>query len=120
MTITLRNSDTMPRSAGIARLVGDHTVDEFHRGRRREEGVPIPAWIQDGGGVSTVEPGETVTVSQVLAPGKYGIADDETHGGEGEGKSLAELGAKGEFTVTGEATPTPSCPPSPPPLTADR
>jgi hypothetical protein len=40
----------------------------------------------------------------VLAPGRYAIADDESTEGEGEGKSFADLGAKGEFTVTGEAS----------------
>jgi len=105
VTLTLTNSDTVPRSAGIARLVGNHTVDEYiDTVNTDEEGPPIPAWIEDGGGVGTVEPGETVTVSQILPPGKYGIADDETKGGQGEGKTYGQLGAKGEFTVTGEAS----------------
>ncbi|HEV2776231.1 MAG TPA: hypothetical protein VGV90_11625 [Solirubrobacteraceae bacterium] len=101
VTMTLTNSDKVPRSAGIVRLVGDHTVDEF-REVVSEEGAPIPAWIEDGGGVPTVPPGETVSVTQVLAPGKYAIADDESEEGE-NGKSFADLGAKGEFMVTGEA-----------------
>lgn len=101
VTMTLKNADTIPRSAGIVRLVGDHTVDEFRAVVAKEE-APIPDWIQDGGGISTVQPGETATVTQVLAPGTYAIADDESEEGE-NGKSLAELGAKGEFTVTGEA-----------------
>ena len=102
VTMTLTNNDTVPRSAGIVRLVGDHTVDEFREAVSAEEGAPIPDWIEDGGGISTVQPGETASVTQVLAPGKYGIADDESEEGE-DGKSFADLGAKGEFTVTGEA-----------------
>ncbi len=105
VTLTLTNSDTVPRSAGIARLVGNHTVDEYiDTVNTDEEGAPIPAWIEDGGGVGAVEPGETVTVSQILPPGKYAIADDETKGGQGEGETYGQQGAKGEFTVTGEAT----------------
>ena len=105
VTMTLTNSDTVPRSAGIVRLVGDHSVDDFLEAvESEEEGFPIPNWIEDGGGVSTVEPGETASVTQVLAPGRYAITDDETAGGEGEGPSHAERGAKGEFTVTGPAS----------------
>jgi len=102
-TITLKNSDSVPRAAGFIRLVGDHTVDEAIKATGGE-GTPIPPWVEDGGGVSTVKPGETATVTQVLAPGRYAISDDETAGGQGEGKTYAELGAKGEFTVTGPAS----------------
>jgi hypothetical protein len=101
VTMTLTNTDKVPRSAGIVRLVGDHTVDEFRKAVE-EEGAPIPDWIQDGGGITAVAPGESRSVTQVLAPGKYAIADDESEEGE-NGKSFADLGAKGEFTVTGEA-----------------
>jgi hypothetical protein len=103
VTITLTNQDTIARAAGIARLVGDHTVDEYHKVVSKDGG-PIPDWIEDGGGVYTVPPGETRSVTQVLAPGKYAITDNETTEGDGEGESLADLGAKGEFTVTGPAS----------------
>jgi uncharacterized protein (DUF2141 family) len=102
VTMTFKNADTIPRSAGIVRLLGDHTVSEFRKAIAKQ-GTPIPDWIQDGGGVSTVKPGETASVTQVLTPGRYAIADDETLEADGEGKDLADLGAKGEFTVTGEA-----------------
>jgi uncharacterized cupredoxin-like copper-binding protein len=105
VTMTLTNSDKIARSAGIVRLLGYHTVDEYRAAIETDkEGAPIPNWIEDGGGVSTVQPGETGRVTQVLAPGRYGIADDESTEGEGEGASLASLGAKGEFTVTGKAS----------------
>ena len=103
VTMTLTNSDTVSRSAGIVRLLDNHTVEEFRK-VVEEEGAPIPDWIEDGGGLPGVEPGATATVTQVLAPGRYGISDDETEGGQGEGKSYADLGAEGEFTVTGAAS----------------
>ena len=103
VTMTLTNSDTVARSAGIVRLLDDHTVEEVRKAAA-EEGAPIPDWIEDGGGLSRVEPGATATVTQVLAPGRYGISDDETKGGQGEGTTYAELGAEGEFTVTGAAS----------------
>lgn len=102
VTMTLTNHDKVPRSAGIVRLLGDHTADDF-RNAVEKEGGPIPEWIQDGGGVSTVLPRGAVSVTQVLAPGKYAIADDESEPGE-DGKSFADLGAKGEFMVTGPAS----------------
>ncbi|HEV2061058.1 MAG TPA: hypothetical protein VGR11_17030 [Solirubrobacteraceae bacterium] len=103
--MTLTNSDKVPRSAGIVRLLGDHSVDELIKVIRNiGDGIPIPNWIQDGGGVSTVKPGETASVTQVLAPGRYAITDDETAGADGEGPTNAERGAKGEFTVTGPAS----------------
>lgn len=105
VTMTLTNSDKVPRSAGIVRLLGDHTVDDFLKVvESDEQGFPIPGWIEDGGGVSTVEPGDTASVTQVLAPGRYAISDDETAGGDGEGPGHAQRGAKGEFTVTGPAS----------------
>ncbi len=98
VTLTLKNSDTSFRSAGIVRLLDDHTVDEFEKAVD-EEGAPIPAWIEDGGGIAGVKPGQTRSVTQVLAPGRYGITDDESE--EGQEKSNSDRGARGEFTVTG-------------------
>ena len=103
VTMTLKNSDTVSRSPGIVRLLDGHTVEEFRK-TVAERGAPIPDWIEDGGGLPGVEPGATATVTQVLAPGRYGISDDETEGGQGEGTTYAELGAEGEFTVTGAAS----------------
>lgn len=103
VTITLKNSDSVSRSAGIVRLVGDHTVDDYLK-TLAKDGGPIPNWIQDGGGIPGVAPGATDSVTQVLAPGRYAIADDETEGGQGEGTAFSQLGAKGEFTVTGDAS----------------
>lgn len=106
VTMTLKNSDSGPRSAQIVRIVGDHTIDDVLKVTSSDsEGRPIPSWIQDGGGVTAVKPGATASVTQVLAPGKYGIWDDEggEEGGDEGSPSNDELGAKGEFTVTGPA-----------------
>jgi hypothetical protein len=104
VTMTLRNSDTVPRSAQLLRIVGEHSLDEVVD-VVTADGEEIPAWVQDGGGVPAVEPGGTGTAAQVLAPGRYVLVDDEEAEGEGEGEAArthAELGAVGEFTVTGE------------------
>ena len=98
--MTLRNKDTGPRSAQIVRVEGDHTVEDVLKVVNTEE-AKIPDWIQDGGGLGGVRPGASETVLQVLAPGRYVIWDDEG-GGEGDAPGNDDLGAKGEFTVTGE------------------
>ena len=98
--MTLTNKDSVPRSAQIIRLAGGHTVDDVLKiVNSEEQGVKIPAWMQDGGGVGAVGPRASRTATQVLTPGTWAIWDDE--GGD-EGPGNSELGAKGHFTVTGE------------------
>jgi len=100
VNMTLTNSDTVPRSAQLLRIVGNHPIADVVK-VVTGDGEKIPNWVQDGGGVAAVEPGESATASQVLAPGRYVLLDDEQ--GEGDdAKSYAELGAAKEFTVTGE------------------
>ena len=99
--MTLTNSDSVPRSAQIVRVEGDHTVDDVLKIVNADE-TKIPEWMQDGGGVSAVKPGATATATQVLAPGKYVIWDDEG-GDDDDAPGHDELGAKGEFEVTGPA-----------------
>ncbi len=101
VNMTLKNSDTRPRSAQIIRVTGDQTVDDVLKVVNADE-TKIPAFMQDGGGIAAVKPGETGTASQVLAPGRYVIWDDDG-GDEEDAPSNDELGAKGEFQVTGPA-----------------
>ena len=97
--MSLANNDTVPRSAQIIRVTGNHTVDDVLKIVNAEE-AKIPDWMQDGGGVSTVKPRGLGRAMQLLAPGKYVIWDDEG-GDEEDAPGNDELGAKGEFTVTG-------------------
>ena len=99
--LSLANNDTVPRSAQIVRVEGDHTVDDVLK-IVNADAAKIPDWLQDGGGVSTVKPRKLGRAMQLLTPGKYVIWDDE--GGDDEdAPGNDELGAKGEFTVTGPA-----------------
>ena len=102
VTLTLTNTDSAPRSAQIVRVEGDHTVDDVLKVVNAEEETKIPEWMQDGGGLGAVKPGDSATATQVLAPGKWVIWDDEGDDEDAPGNS--ELGAKGEFTVTGPAS----------------
>lgn len=99
VSLTLTNDDSVPRSAQILRVEGDHTVEDVLKVVNADE-TKIPDWMQDGGGTSAVKPGASGTATQNLAPGRYVIWDDE--GGD-DGPGFDELGAKGEFTVTGAA-----------------
>ena len=101
VNMTLQNADTRKRSAQIIRVTGDQTVDDVLKIVNGDE-TKIPEFMQDGGGIPSVAAGETATVTQVLAPGRYVIWDDEG-GDEDDAPSNDELGAKGEFTVTGPA-----------------
>ena len=100
VTMTLTNSDTVPRSAQLLRIVGDHSIDEIVK-VITSDAAEIPNWLQDGGGVAAVKPGAIASATQLLVPGRYVLVDDEE--GEGEGaKANAEFGATAEFRVTGE------------------
>jgi hypothetical protein len=101
VTLTLTNSDTVPRSAQILRVLEDHTVEEVLKVVNAES-TKIPDWMQDGGGLGAVKPGDTKSATQNLAPGRYVIWDDEG-GDDDDAPGNDELGAKGEFMVTGEA-----------------
>jgi hypothetical protein len=68
VSMTLKNSDRRPRGAQIVRIVGDHNskaVVSLLEG----DSAKIPEYVQDGGGVAAVKPGETKTVTQNL-PGQ--------------------------------------------------
>ena len=102
VTMTLTNNDKVGRSAQIIRVTGDQTVDDVLKIVNAEE-TKIPAFMEDGGGLGEVAPGESASATQNLAPGKYVIWDD-SGGDEEDAPSNDELGAKGEFMVTGEAS----------------
>ena len=101
--ISLRNSDDLPREAQIIRVTGGQSPEEVIEAVSGEEGAPIPDFVQDGGGVAPVQPGQTGTVTQVLAPGDYVAIDLFEEEGEEETQSNAELGATASFTVEGDA-----------------
>jgi len=99
--ITLKNSGKGPHDAQILRVEGDKTVDEvISSSIDSGEGAKIPEWITDGGGLGTVAPGETKTVTEVLQPGTYYLLDSES--APGSEKPNARKGGAVKFEVTGE------------------
>ncbi|HEX6389976.1 MAG TPA: hypothetical protein VFZ89_11025 [Solirubrobacteraceae bacterium] len=115
VTMSLSNADTVPRSVQLLRIVGEHSIEEVMK-VVTADGEEIPTWIQDGGGVPAVKPDGLGTATQVLAPGRYVLIDDEEGAGD-NAKSNAELGAVGEFTVNGKRTRA-TLPPQPATITA--
>jgi hypothetical protein len=90
--ISFTNSTKGPHSAQLVRAGQGHTPQEALAAGNAwgENGKPLPDWAVTAGGLGDVEQGETGTVTQELAPGKYVVAD-------------LESGASAEFEVTGES-----------------
>ncbi len=102
VSITLKNSGKGLHDAQIVRVEGGRSADEVISNTvDSEEGAPIPAWIAGGGGVGTVAPGQSRTVTQVLEPGTYYALDSES--AEGSEKPNARKGGVAKFEVTGES-----------------
>lgn len=116
VNMRLTNTDKVPRAAQIVRVLGDHTVDEVLT-IVNGDAAKVPSWMQDGGGTPAVKPGATTEPMQILAPGKYVIWDDEG-GDEDDAPGNDELGARGEFTVTGRAATDAELPERPATVTA--
>lgn len=90
--ISFTNSAKGGHSAQLVRAAQGHTPQAALAAGKAwgEKGKRLPDWALTAGGLGDVEPGETATVTQELAPGTYLVADLET-------------GANAEFEVTGEA-----------------
>jgi hypothetical protein len=90
--LELTNRSDGPRDAQLVRVEGDHSAEEFLRVIERQGG-PIPDWIQDGGGVSQTDPGQTASATQDLAEGKYIVAAETA--GEGGEPATTEMTVEG-------------------------
>jgi hypothetical protein len=90
--ISFTNSAKGDHSAQLVRAEQGHTPKEALAagGAWADGGKPLPDWALVAGGVGDVEPGDTATVTQELAPGRYLIADLNSE-------------ATAEFEVTGDA-----------------
>jgi len=70
--ITFTNSGDAASDMQLIRIEGDHTPGEVVEGLgKATQGKPFPDWFFAGGGTSTVRPGKSETVTQVLEPGAY-------------------------------------------------
>lgn len=101
LEITLTNSGKVNHEFQIIRLEGG-TPDEakkFFIDVADQEGIPIPASLKDGGGVTEIPAGKTQTTMNLVKAGTWVYACVVSEGG-----SHTKKGMFGTFTVTGTST----------------
>lgn len=70
--ITMTNDSDSNADLQLIRVEGDHSPAEVVSGLGKAiQGKAFPDWFFAAGGIGTLEPGESATVTQVLQPGKY-------------------------------------------------
>jgi hypothetical protein len=99
VNLTLTNSGQGPHSLQFIKVEGDHTIEEWREFLDTEETVPVPDWISEGGGIGTVNPGQTGTSSFELTEGRHFAWDDESD--QNDVPNTAKGGIL-EVTVSGE------------------
>jgi hypothetical protein len=68
VTLRLVNAGREPHQAGVVRIEGRRTPTEIAAGL---EGTVPPEWMVFAGGPDAVNPGDTASATQLLAPGTY-------------------------------------------------
>lgn len=94
--ITFTNDTDSEADLQLIRVEGERSAEEVVGGLGKAiQGQSFPEWFFAAGGIGTVEPGETVTVSQVLQPGDY-YAFNTEGGGPPDPKSVTVTEVSGE------------------------
>jgi hypothetical protein len=75
--IELRNRGDMLHDAQLFRASGRQDVNALAFALEAADGSEKPRWLHPVGGVAATRPGETASVTQVLAPGTYFVADTQ-------------------------------------------
>src|SRR5215207_271417 len=96
--ITFTNKSEKPADMQLIRVEGDHSPAEVVRCLGKAiRGKPFEDWFFAGGGVSPTKPGQSGSVTQVLAPGTYFVFNSESDG-------PPDPSSAGRIEVTGEAS----------------
>jgi len=94
--ITVENNAKAEAEAQLIRIEGDRSPQEvFGALGKAVKGQPIPDWFRAGGGVASLRPGESGTVTQVLEPGTYYAINTEG-GPPSDPESLTSFEVSGE------------------------
>ena len=105
VNLTFTNAGKEEHEAQLVRIDGAHTSQDVIE-LFGKEAAPIPDWVSFPGGAGNTAPGQTVTATLNLRPGKYMTFDG---GDPDEGASKSSRGALAEFEVTaGEDGPLPA------------
>lgn len=93
--ITVTNDSDSGADLQLIRVEGEHSAEEVVAGLGKAiQGQAFPEWFFAGGGVGSLGPGESATVTQVLQPGTYYAFD--TEGGRPDAKTAAVTEVSGE------------------------
>ncbi len=93
--ISFTNNGDAASDMQLIRVEGDRTPEEVVEGLGKAvQGKPFPNWFFAGGGTSTLRPGKSATVTQVLEPGTYYALS--TAGSGPDPASLASLEVSGD------------------------
>ena len=97
--IVLKNSGRSAHDAQMIRVEGadQNAVVQFLSAT--EEGGPTPDWFRGGGGVGTVPPGQTATVTMELEAGDWYIADTQSPDQPENAPSYVTTGGLKQLTV---------------------
>ena len=79
--ITVKNTGKKPGGAQLVRVTGNQTAEEVAKAGTAwgDRNKALPDWLKLEGGVGNTKPGQTGTVTQNLAPGKYYALDIESN-----------------------------------------
>ena len=92
------NSAEGEHSAQVLSIGEGHSIQEGLTAGSSwgEKGTPLPGWIKFHGGIGSLEPGETESVTLALKPGKYIAVDIEAES-DGAVKEFEVKGKKGQL-----------------------
>lgn len=94
--VAFTNDSDSEADLQLIRVEGDRSAEEVVEGLGKAiQGQAFPEWFFAAGGIGTVGPGETVTVTQVLQPGDY-YAFNTEGGGPPDPKSVTATEVSGE------------------------
>jgi hypothetical protein len=97
--IALKNSGSRPHAAQLIRVFGHRTADEVISNTiDTPTAAPFPDWVVGGGGIGTVAPGASASVTELLEPGTYYLLDGED---APDRVPNARRGGVAKFEVTG-------------------
>jgi hypothetical protein len=102
--INFVNQRNQPDEAQLVRVDGEHSAAEVASALGKvTSGKPFPDWFFAGGGVGATEPGNSLSVTQVLEPGTYWVEGTDNEVGS---RGAPEPASLASFEVTGESSDT--------------
>lgn len=105
--ITLANEGKSEADLQLIRTEGEHSAEELVEVFKGvSSGKPFPDWFFGGGGVGSIAPGQSATVTQVLQPGTYFAVNTESAPDPESVASFEVTGDPSDDTLDGDATVT--------------